>query len=174
MPLQRRNALLKALSSEKPSCSAISPMRVCACSACCASSNSSWSRICLKDKRSSASRRIRCRPLMPKYSATFSLPQRGCWRIRLATCRGRLLDRKSTRLNSSHVRISYAVFCLKKKKSLECMLEGDEGHRPLVLGLNTLHGPAHLLHRLNCRFSLVRRGRAVVLDGLLVECFATT
>src|SRR5690606_32788487 len=27
-----------------------------------------------------------------------------------------LLDRKSTRLNSSHVKISYAVFCLKKKK----------------------------------------------------------
>src|SRR5215813_14812193 len=26
-------------------------------------------------------------------------------------------DRKSTRLNSSHVRISYAVFCLKKKKN---------------------------------------------------------
>src|SRR5438067_7130604 len=28
-------------------------------------------------------------------------------------------DRKSTRLNSSHVSISYAVFCLKKKKSSE-------------------------------------------------------
>src|SRR5436309_16103844 len=28
------------------------------------------------------------------------------------------LDRKSTRLNSSHVKISYAVFCLKKKKHL--------------------------------------------------------
>src|SRR5690606_39437612 len=28
----------------------------------------------------------------------------------------RLEDRKSTRLNSSHVKISYAVFCLKKKK----------------------------------------------------------
>src|SRR5437870_10778533 len=27
----------------------------------------------------------------------------------------RILDRKSTRLNSSHVAISYAVFCLKKK-----------------------------------------------------------
>src|SRR5690554_7069345 len=27
-------------------------------------------------------------------------------------------DRKSTRLNSSHVRISYAVFCLKKKNNL--------------------------------------------------------
>src|SRR5690606_41960351 len=28
-----------------------------------------------------------------------------------------LQDRKSTRLNSSHVKISYAVFCLKKKKT---------------------------------------------------------
>src|SRR5690349_21947335 len=28
-------------------------------------------------------------------------------------------DRKSTRLNSSHVEISYAVFCLKKKKKLK-------------------------------------------------------
>src|SRR5690606_42129808 len=34
-----------------------------------------------------------------------------------ASARGRTrgLDRKSTRLNSSHVKISYAVFCLKKK-----------------------------------------------------------
>src|SRR5207249_6425400 len=30
-----------------------------------------------------------------------------------------VLDRKSTRLNSSHVSISYAVFCLKKKKKIE-------------------------------------------------------
>src|SRR5438067_12347854 len=29
-------------------------------------------------------------------------------------------DRKSTRLNSSHVSISYAVFCLKKKKKHKC------------------------------------------------------
>src|SRR5690606_40642002 len=29
---------------------------------------------------------------------------------------GKAADRKSTRLNSSHVKISYAVFCLKKKK----------------------------------------------------------
>src|SRR5690554_7676921 len=34
--------------------------------------------------------------------------------LRRATTKER--DRKSTRLNSSHVRISYAVFCLKKKK----------------------------------------------------------
>src|SRR3989442_2093292 len=36
-------------------------------------------------------------------------------RHRAATRQGSR-DRKSTRLNSSHVRISYAVFCLKKKK----------------------------------------------------------
>src|SRR3989442_10934713 len=35
---------------------------------------------------------------------------------RLSDADLRDLDRKSTRLNSSHVRISYAVFCLKKKK----------------------------------------------------------
>ena len=35
--------------------------------------------------------------------------------IIINTC-GFLEDRKSTRLNSSHVVISYAVFCLKKKK----------------------------------------------------------
>src|SRR5258705_5491233 len=32
------------------------------------------------------------------------------------TVAGRGIDRKSTRLNSSHLGISYAVFCLKKKK----------------------------------------------------------
>src|SRR5437870_8203121 len=36
-------------------------------------------------------------------------------------------DRKSTRLNSSHVAISYAVFCLKKKT--EHLLVGDMGNR---------------------------------------------
>src|SRR2546426_2604159 len=35
---------------------------------------------------------------------------------------GRLPDRKSTRLNSSHLVISYAVFCLKKKKKFNYML----------------------------------------------------
>src|SRR5690349_23145266 len=36
--------------------------------------------------------------------------------------RGTVIDRKSTRLNSSHVEISYAVFCLKKKiyKTTKC------------------------------------------------------
>src|SRR5438477_5326286 len=44
--------------------------------------------------------------------------RRPCRRSRsaLVVRRRRLGDRKSTRLNSSHMSISYAVFCLKKKK----------------------------------------------------------
>src|SRR5438876_8964651 len=38
-----------------------------------------------------------------------------------------LADRKSTRLNSSHPSISYAVFCLKKKKKEKCTII-DEKH----------------------------------------------
>src|SRR5437867_13078842 len=36
-----------------------------------------------------------------------------------------LLDRKSTRLNSSHRTISYAVFCLKKKNFASYLTDGD-------------------------------------------------
>src|SRR3989442_9779323 len=39
------------------------------------------------------------------------------------------LDRKSTRLNSSHVRISYAVFCLKKKDDSVSPVPGAEALR---------------------------------------------
>src|SRR5438874_3800544 len=44
------------------------------------------------------------------------LPEK--YRAPLVLCdlQGKSRDRKSTRLNSSHVEISYAVFCLKKKK----------------------------------------------------------
>src|SRR5699024_12100172 len=47
----------------------------------------------------------------------------------MAACRPAMgLDRKSTRLNSSHVSISYAVFCL-KKKNIEGVRLGDQiGH----------------------------------------------
>src|SRR5690606_39852127 len=37
------------------------------------------------------------------------------------------LDRKSTRLNSSHVKISYAVFCLKKKRVVHAT-QGECAH----------------------------------------------
>src|SRR2546430_13691869 len=39
-------------------------------------------------------------------------------------------DRKSTRLNSSHSQISYAVFCLKKKKTQRCYTGASSGQRP--------------------------------------------
>src|SRR3989442_14576418 len=51
-------------------------------------------------------------------------PPGGVWRAQGVSPPG---DRKSTRLNSSHVRISYAVFCLKKKqrRSLPCVVYMD-------------------------------------------------
>src|SRR5699024_11464865 len=39
--------------------------------------------------------------------------------LNVFVCEHRGVDRKSTRLNSSHVSISYAVFCLKKKKQTQ-------------------------------------------------------
>src|SRR3989442_3406991 len=48
-----------------------------------------------------------------------------------ASACGGTRDRKSTRLNSSHVRISYAVFCLKKKTSASGERQEDSlGSRP--------------------------------------------
>src|SRR3712207_7999611 len=43
-------------------------------------------------------------------------------RARWHTAKKKLKDRKSTRLNSSHANISYAVFCLKKKTTREVSL----------------------------------------------------
>src|SRR3989442_6267173 len=46
---------------------------------------------------------------------------------------GAARDRKSTRLNSSHVRISYAVFCLKKKKLIRSIQYCEPSHIPALL-----------------------------------------
>src|SRR5215813_4090163 len=51
--------------------------------------------------------------LFRSFPQPFAPPLRGSAQC----CAGSRKDRKSTRLNSSHVRISYAVFCLKKKKA---------------------------------------------------------
>src|SRR3712207_7637840 len=48
----------------------------------------------------------------------LALPARGARRGRDEVRAGGREDRKSTRLNSSHANISYAVFCLKKKKNI--------------------------------------------------------
>src|SRR5439155_1811682 len=60
-------------------------------------------------------------------SIRFESPEQGCCESLKSTVRDGFtefvvpslnLDRKSTRLNSSHVAISYAVFCVKKKKQV--------------------------------------------------------
>src|ERR1035441_10734525 len=55
-------------------------------------------------------------------------------------------DRKSTRLNSSHLGISYAVFCLKKKKTIQ----KNQLNRALVMLLNSVvnHRPAELMQEI--------------------------
>src|SRR3712207_7891102 len=54
--------------------------------------------------------------------AVYHRPGIGCKLVQRASASGGFFkqrrDRKSTRLNSSHANISYAVFCLKKKKKL--------------------------------------------------------
>src|SRR5688572_31300765 len=54
-------------------------------------------------------------------------------------------DRKSTRLNSSHSQISYAVFCLKKKKKIHPVVVFDWLENP-VLRLDRLCPPSGLLY----------------------------
>src|SRR5690606_41865795 len=56
----------------------------------------------------------------PRRARRLVSPSPRFWRGARHMARGGpLSDRKSTRLNSSHVKISYAVFCLKKKKTSE-------------------------------------------------------
>src|SRR5689334_23561635 len=55
--------------------------------------------------------------------AAAAHPRRGDQRARPRDRAGNLPDRKSTRLNSSHSSISYAVFCLKKKKKTRTLIE---------------------------------------------------
>src|SRR5437667_7767261 len=58
---------------------------------------------------------------LPIFTSSSSIMSRSMAALRLPCARCHMefssRDRKSTRLNSSHITISYAVFCLKKKKS---------------------------------------------------------
>src|SRR2546426_7321553 len=74
-------------------------------------------------RKSEAADRIRMAPQNPEHPAGVDLPDPNRV-VHAAAGRDRAVgmvrdgpeDRKSTRLNSSHLVISYAVFCLKKKK----------------------------------------------------------
>src|SRR2546430_6438511 len=78
--------------------------------------------------------RIACDFLQHEHSAQ-GVRERGDGSLELQPLPQRLRprspDRKSTRLNSSHSQISYAVFCLKKKKKIR--------ERPSSLHTTTMH-----------------------------------
>src|SRR5690349_24183906 len=54
-----------------------------------------------------------------------------------------LTDRKSTRLNSSHVEISYAVFCLKKKKITLTHVTNNFTHSSLPAHTQNYYSSSH-------------------------------
>src|SRR2546429_6491607 len=72
----------------------------------------------------------------PPTSSRIAVGARGILEKRFAR------DRKSTRLNSSHGYISYAVFCLKKKKTILADRNAIQNRpaRPFHLTLGLLHG----------------------------------
>src|SRR5207302_3374521 len=83
-------------------------------------------------------------------------------------------DRKSTRLNSSHVKTSYAVFCLKKKKAL-----GDlwQDYNSFCESPNACGNEYLMCRRFRCAAKVLRGGAWVVqvtvttatVDGRSVE-----
>src|SRR5207253_3760543 len=83
----------------------------------------------------------RIRSLRRNSARTSESP--GAFGVRYSCC-SRTTDRKSTRLNSSHVAISYAVFCLKKKNTvphrfmLRRILHSELLHGNRDVGLSSL------------------------------------
>src|SRR5256886_6217809 len=61
-------------------------------------------------------------------------------------------DRKSTRLNSSHSQISYAVFCLKKKKKITHLSINCANISHQVYPMHRNHQPLEHHHQLSCLY----------------------
>src|SRR5206468_13070173 len=77
--------------------------------------------------------RARRQPARRRSRAGQELPDQGRHPAANAGRRpGRRRDRKSTRLNSSHDQISYAVFCLKKKKQYDYVTASAQAQHALV------------------------------------------
>src|SRR5256885_6440104 len=78
------------------------------------------------------------------------MPSQGCWMATPFSSEGNR-DRKSTRLNSSHLVISYAVFCLKKKKhhvqALHLLLEPKHSHS----------GQGNHANLINCKIQSIQK-----------------
>src|SRR2546430_2136782 len=111
------------------------------------------------------------------FAPALSLP--GTAATQAGTARVNHIDRKSTRLNSSHSQISYAVFCLKKKKkpltvlSLLCFFFFNDTATTEIYTLS-LHDALPISRSIvSIKFgrSLGRRVRARAVDAGDRECF---
>src|SRR5438477_7332491 len=71
-------------------------------------------RVCRAGSRTACQRRARAQGIPSRFVSQRLGDREGSRVSQAAEVR---IDRKSTRLNSSHMSISYAVFCLKKKKN---------------------------------------------------------
>src|SRR2546430_10822664 len=79
-----------------------------------------------RDLFTTTDQRLRRHPTEPARAQPEKVLQQHRESLAMAQCFA--VDRKSTRLNSSHSQISYAVFCLKKKK--------NPADRPRLTGLD--------------------------------------
>src|SRR2546422_5197094 len=70
-------------------------------------------------------------------------PHPEVFHIRWQRCAAGKEDRKSTRLNSSHGYISYAVFCLKKKTTANTYRATQQDRCVLLLAAHQYHWPEH-------------------------------
>src|SRR5256885_12120498 len=89
-----------------------------------------------------------------------------CWKRRPSARRGASCwcrDRKSTRLNSSHLVISYAVFCLKKKTNLTPHIHPAGFHNGNLL-------PTHKTH---INMIAPRPGTYLILHAVLYDIFTS-
>src|SRR2546430_4062770 len=78
-------------------------------------------------------------------------------------------DRKSTRLNSSHSQISYAVFCLKKKKNMcHGASEGDSLTHVFYIA-DRLHVPHYAHHESRMRHDPILAQLQILRKGILTR-----
>src|SRR5205814_7499416 len=68
-------------------------------------------------------------------------------------------DRKSTRLNSSHLGISYAVFCLKKKKQKkETRSSNEQSHVLIILTISSISSLNPSTEPIHCSIVIIPHG----------------
>src|SRR5437773_8427133 len=90
----------------------------------------------LNDTPSPAIYALSLHDALPIYSSTHSTPTVQAWLAQHPEIQACTVDRKSTRLNSSHITNSYAVLCVKKKRH---QLESERQHNLHFVDTPSLH-----------------------------------